>query len=173
VTADQFFRRLTTLVNTLWQASLATTAIATDVPSNLTAVQAGDAGFTAANTTAVTRVSMTLYSANHTWVGLTATISILLLLCGVMGVFFKYAADAPDVLGYVSTLVVSGDGVGDGDSSPPRRASWLGPETMDGLDRARLLRDVNVQIVMGGKDEEEGGGSGGGRSRAWLRRLSD
>ena len=157
VTADQISRRLTTLVNTVWQASLATTAIATDVPSNLTAVQAGDAGFIAANTTAVTRVAMTVYSANHIWIGLTATISILLLLCGLLGMLFKYAAAAPDILGYVSTLVRD-------DESQPWPASVTDAQTMDGLDRARLLRNVNVQIVTGAKEEE-------GRTYAWLKRL--
>lgn len=159
VTADQVSRRLTTLVNTVWQASLATTAIATDVPANLTAVQTGEAGFFAANTTGVTHVSMPVYSANHVWVGLTATISILLLLCGLLGLFFKYAAAAPDILGYVSTLIRD-------DDSQPWPASLTGAETMDGLDRARLLRDVNVQIVTGRKEEEE-------RGYAWLKRSSD
>ena len=127
------------------------------MPANLTAVQAGDAGFIAANTTAVTRVAMTVYSANHIWIGLTATISILLLLCGLLGMLFKYAAAAPDILGYVSTLVRD-------DESQPWPASVTDAQTMDGLDRARLLRNVNVQIVTGAKEEE-------GRTYAWLKRL--
>lgn len=160
VSAAQISRRLTTLVNTVWQASLATTSVATDMPANLTAVQAGDAGFTAANTTAITTVTLTLYSANRTWVSLTAAISLILFLCGGLGLFYKYAAAAPDILGYVSTM--AGD-VGDSAESwsgLERGTAW---ESMDGLDRARLLRDCNVQIVVrAGKGEEA-------RGRVWLK----
>ena len=76
-----------------------------------------------------------------------------------MGMFFKYVAVAPDILGYVSTLISTND-----DSQQTWSALEAGTtfETMDGLDRARLLRDVNVQIVTSSKGEE-------GRNHVWLK----
>lgn len=73
--ADQVSRGLTTLVNTVWPLSMALTAVALKKSSNKTtrreenpdgsSIPFSDTGFPAANATAVTRLSKSLYSANH------------------------------------------------------------------------------------------------------------
>jgi len=135
VTGKQVSQRLSTLLNTMWQASLAGTSITT--PTNLTAIAAGDAGYTSANTTADTFLSNPVYVAEKVWVGLTAAISIILLLCGIAGMVFKYVAKVPDILGYVSTMT----------RENPYFEDPVGGDAMDGLERVRVLKHVQVQIV--------------------------
>jgi hypothetical protein len=105
----------------------------------MTAIEKGDElFFIAAKATANTTLTQTVYSADHVWIGITATVSIILLFCGVLGIFFKYTAVAPDILGYVSTMTRDNPycevEVGDYDGM------------LDGLERARSLKDVRLQI---------------------------
>lgn len=134
--------RLATLLNTYWFSSLTVALVATEATGttvNMTAIEKGDdLFFIAAKATANTALTQTVYAADHVWVGITAAVSIILLFCGVLGMFFKYAAVAPDILGYVSTMTRDNPycevEVGDYDGM------------LDGLERARLLKDVRLQI---------------------------
>jgi hypothetical protein len=84
-------------------ALVATEATGTTV--NMTAIEKGDEPFfIVAKATANTALTQTVYAADHVWIGITATVSIILLFCGVPGTFFKYTTVAPDILGYVSTM---------------------------------------------------------------------
>jgi hypothetical protein len=139
VTGKQVSQRLSILLNTAWQASLLGVSVATQTPINLTAVAVGDAGHTYANTTADTFLSHPVYVARKVWVGLTATISVMLLLCGIAGMVFKYLTKAPDILGYVSTMT----------RENPYFEDPVGGDAMGGLERARVLKHVQVQIVDG------------------------
>jgi hypothetical protein len=142
--------RLATLMNTYWQSSLTAAYVATGatgVNVNLTALRMGrDYPVIVTNTTAATTSSFTLYAAAHVWVGLTLAISFILLFCGVSGMFFTYAASAPDILGFVSTMTI--------DNPYIRHAT--GDGMLDGLERARLLKDVRVRIADVKAGEREG-----------------
>jgi hypothetical protein len=133
--------RLATLMNTYWQSSLSIAYVATGSTGtnvNLTALRLGlDYPFIATNTTAATTSSVTLYAADHIWVGLTIAISFILLCCGVSGMFFTYAASAPNILGFVSTMTIDN----------PYVKHATGDGMLDGLERARLLKDVRVRIA--------------------------
>jgi hypothetical protein len=134
--------RLATLLNTYWFSSLTVALVATEATGttvNMTAIEKGDdLFFIAAKATANTTLTQTVYAADHVWVGITAAVSVILLFCGVLGMFFKYTAVAPDILGYVSTMTRDNPycevEVGDYDGM------------LDGLERARLLKDVRLQI---------------------------
>jgi hypothetical protein len=84
----------------------------------------------ATNTTAATISPVTLYAAAYFWVGLTIAISFILLFCGVLRMFFMYAASTPNILGFVSTMTI--------DNPYVRHAT--GDGMLDGLERARLLK---------------------------------
>jgi hypothetical protein len=137
VTGKQVSQRLSTLLNTVWQASLAGTSITTETPTNLTAIAVANAGYASANTTVDTFLSNMVYVADKVWVGLIAATSIIILLCGIAGMVFKHVAEVPDILGYVSTM--TRDNLYFEDP--------VGGDAMDGLERARVLKHVQVQIV--------------------------
>jgi hypothetical protein len=142
--------RLATLMNTYWQSSLTVASVATKGTGanvNLTALRIGaDFTFLAMNTTAATMLPVTLYAADHVWIGLTTAISLVLLFCGVLGMFFTYAASAPNILGFVSTMTI--------DNPYVRHAT--GDGMLDGLERARLLKDVRVRIADVKAEERQG-----------------
>jgi hypothetical protein len=142
--------RLATLMNTYWQSSLTAAYVATGATGanvNLTALRMGlDYPVIVTNTTAATTSPVTLYAAAHVWVGLTIAISFILLFCGVSGMFFTYAASAPNILGFVSTMTI--------DNPYVRHAT--GDGMLDGLERARLLKDVRVRIADVKAGEREG-----------------
>jgi hypothetical protein len=100
--------QLATLLNTYWFSSLAVASVAreaTGTTLNISAIEKGDDPFfIASKATANTTLTQTVYAADHVWVGISATVSIILLFCGVLGMIFKYTAVAPDILGYVSTM---------------------------------------------------------------------
>lgn len=87
-----------------------------------------------------------IYAASHLWIGMLLVITLVLQLCAIVGVALKYMATAPDILGYVSTLTRDNSF-----TSVPE-----GGNTLSGLERARLLRDLNVQIGDVKCEEEKG-----------------
>jgi hypothetical protein len=78
-----------------------------------------------------------VYIADKVWVGLTAATSIILLLCGIAGMVFKYVDKVPDILGYVSTMT----------RDNPYFEDPVGGDAMDGLERARVLKHVQIVDV--------------------------
>ncbi|KAL2811248.1 hypothetical protein BJX63DRAFT_433540 [Aspergillus granulosus] len=146
----QFFsNRFTTAFNTYWQTSLGpytiTSATISD-PVNLTDPPGLYPRFNATPGTTSRRV--TVYRTHDSWVAIFIIATALLQLCAFTGIFLRGITRAPDILGYVSSLTRGNPHVplpaGVGDSGT----------TVSGLDRARLLRDMRVQIadVEGGKD---------------------
>ena len=174
VTGRAFSLRFARLINTVWQASMATTSIATHSSTNLTALSQSATGWNTAHTTAVTLANKTVYRANKVWVGLTLVVSFVLLGCGIAGMAFKYGTKAPDILGYVSTMTrdnvyfnvgseeVRGQGEGDamvvagGGGRQSQGRQVKSGDRLGGLERARLLRSCKVQIA-NVKPWEEGG----------------
>jgi hypothetical protein len=137
VTGKVFSRRLSTLINTVWQAGLAPTTTAIPPATNLSIYADPLAThFAAKPTVADTANKIEIYAACRIWIGLLLVITLILQLCAIAGVWFKYKATAPDVLGHVSSLTRD-------------NAFALVPDggnTLDGLERARLLRDLKVQV---------------------------
>jgi hypothetical protein len=74
----------------------------------------------------------------------------LLQICALTGIFLRAMTRAPDILGYVSSLTR------DNPHIPLSAGAEGSGTTLSGLDRARLLRDMRVQIadVEGDKDVE-------------------
>ncbi|KAJ0424726.1 hypothetical protein BJY00DRAFT_309143 [Aspergillus carlsbadensis] len=144
-----FSNRLTTAVNTYWQTSLAPytiTSAAISDPVNTTDPPGLYPGFNA--TSGTTSRGVAVYHIHTSWVTVFLIATAILQICALTGIFLRSVTRAPDILGHVSSLTRGNPhvplpaGVGDSGS------------TLSGLDRAKLLRDMRVQIadVEGEKD---------------------
>ncbi|KAK2808768.1 hypothetical protein FQN50_004440 [Emmonsiellopsis sp. PD_5] len=165
--------RFTTLFNTYWQASLAPFALGSTSRfehANLTSEEEeGALGTTPAfNGTATTAFwNVTVYRASWAWVTVFIIATVLLQFAAVAGLLLTWLTAAPDILGYVSSLTRENSyvAVPDGGSS------------LSGLEWARLLQDLQVQIVdvhaekeMGYVALASGGDDGYGGQRLNRRR---
>ena len=133
LTTEFIAERLSTLLNTYIQS---------ESMGNMIATASDDTSLTpwkqypTIKVTAKTSTTVTVYAMDPIYVSLTLTASFILLLCGFLGLFFRYNAVAPDIIGYVSTMM--------------RDNKYFEHETghgmLDGLERARLLRGLKVMI---------------------------
>jgi hypothetical protein len=150
VTAKVFSHRLSTLINTFWQAALApaTTVI---TPSNNLSIYADPSNilaspFATKPTIADTARTIVTYKASRVWNGLLLVTTLILQFCAIAGLYLKYKATAPDLLGYVSSLT----------RDNPFTLVPEGGNTLDGLERALLLRNLKVQVGDVKREEEKG-----------------
>ncbi|GIK06734.1 hypothetical protein Aspvir_002384 [Aspergillus viridinutans] len=131
--------RLTTVFNTYWQASLApliiTTVSASDPVRLSIPPQEGLANFN--STFCTTSRAIRVYRTKFGWVSVFIFGAILLQFCAVAALSLKSMTIAPDILGYVSSMTRENPHI----PLPPGGSSYSGPE------RARLLRDLKVQIL--------------------------
>ncbi|KAL4879215.1 hypothetical protein BJY04DRAFT_220333 [Aspergillus karnatakaensis] len=132
--------RLATLFNTYWLASLApftvNQASALD-PVNLAMRDQSWPPPPFNSSTARTSRTVNVYHANLVWICAFIAATVVLQFCAVASLFLKFITIAPDILGYVSSSTR------DNEYTPlPRHGC-----TLSGADRARLLRDLKVQIL--------------------------
>ena len=156
VTAEMFSKRLSVLLNTLYQASISPSYTARGASTNLTAYEIST-NYTAywkelpdvflANVTEATISDLVpVYHADRLWIGLLLVVTFTLQILAAVGMVLKYTATAPDILGHVSTLT----------RDNPFTEVPEGGNTLSGLERARLLRDIKVQIGDVNWEEERG-----------------
>lgn len=148
ITGEQLARRLQSLVNTGWQLAYQNQATAQRPPENKTAlalstnestsdISSGGVGYTTTAATATTVSRHDIFVANKAWVTVTLIVSFILLFCGFASMIFKYGSRSPDILGFVSSMT----------RDNPNFEHIPGGDKLDGLQRARVLRHVKVQIV--------------------------
>ena len=147
LSAALFSERFSLLLNTYWQCSLVPWYQTGDFPSNTSSLNDdldGD-GVQPFNTTMTTVTTYAdIYVCNKVWAAILFIASIALVLCGVCGTIAKYMARGPDILGYVSSLT----------RDNPYIDLPLGGCTLDGLERARLLKNLKVKLQdVTGEDE--------------------
>ncbi|KAK5083679.1 hypothetical protein LTR05_006183 [Lithohypha guttulata] len=145
ITGDKVARRLGSLINTAYQASYQLGATAQSPSKDKTALALGlndttaseGVGYTTIYTTATTTPTEQVFIANIAWVTVTMAVAVILLLCGVLSMVFRYGTRSPDILGFVSSMT----------RDDPNFQRIPGGDYLDGLQRARILRHVRVQIV--------------------------
>ncbi|KAK5946706.1 hypothetical protein PMZ80_000849 [Knufia obscura] len=148
VTGEQFAKRLQSLVNTGWQLGYQNQATAQKPPDNETALALstnpstsslydGGVGYTTTATTGTTTSRHDIFIANKAWVTVTVIVAFILLFCGIASMIFKYGSRSPDILGFVSSMT----------RDNPNFEQIPGGGKLDGLQRARVLRHVRVQIA--------------------------
>jgi hypothetical protein len=137
----QVSQRLTQVFNTYWEAGrwFFTTSrydpFARDLIKNTSdePVTIHDLNQTEAT---VTR-QIPIYKASVPWILILILCSGVLLLLGITSIFVTLQTSAPDILGYVSSLT----------RDNPHIRMPSGGSTLDGTERARLIRDLKVQIA--------------------------
>ena len=133
-----FSLRLTRIFNTYWQPALAPMYTAGNYPTNQTLYQnETTAPFLNNAVNAMLSHPQTVYRANRVWVGLLLTTTLILQICALAGLIIKRACTIPDILGYISTMT----------RDNPYVPLPEGGNTLDGLERARLLYDLQVQVA--------------------------
>lgn len=140
IPADVFSQRVALLLNTYWQCSLAPWYHTGNFPSNeslLSSSSTVDSDLETFNTTIATITnSNNIYVCNKMWTSILFVASSALLVFGVYGAIVKHRTRGPQVLGYVSTMTRDNPYI----NLPP------GGCTLDGLERTRLLKDMEVKL---------------------------
>lgn len=147
VSGLDFAKRLQSLINTGWQLGFQGAATAKKPAENETALTLSmnpgkyyvpdGVGYLVSAANATTLEKQEVFARNMIWITVTIIVSLILLLCGLMSMIFKCRTDSPDILGYVSSMTRDNpnfEQIPDGDK-------------LDGLERARALRHLQVQIV--------------------------
>lgn len=145
VSTDTVAQRLASLINTGYQASHQLSALTQPASENATALSLSlnpstaslGLGYTVVAAIATTVSIQTRYVASTMWVGITIIVALILLLCGIFGMVLKYGVQCPDILGYVSSMT----------RDNPSFEYVASGDRLDGLERARQLRHLKVQIV--------------------------
>ncbi|KAI4283305.1 MAG: hypothetical protein L6R38_002251 [Xanthoria sp. 2 TBL-2021] len=139
ISGADFGKRLTTLINTVWQANLAPSSIPLGSSADFNAKEDTLGWVPAATATAmnVQRFEKVKYAANRSHAIILIVITVVLQICAIVGLVLKEMASAPDILGYVSTM--TRDNV--------HTAVPSGGNTLDGVERARYLSDMRVQLA--------------------------
>ena len=139
LSADLFSERFSLVFNTYWQCCPVPWYQTGNFPSNVSNLNhdRGEIGFLSFNATTTTVTTFTeIYVCNKTWAVVLFVASSVLLLCGICGAIAKHMVRGPRILGYVSTMT--------------RDNSYVdlpsGGCTLDGLERARLLKDMRVRL---------------------------
>lgn len=143
-------QRLTEILNTYWEASRwFETTIRSDpygVSSMNRTAREPFAELRMNATTASVASQVPIYRASVPWILTLGVCSGTLLLLGVANVVVARQTAMPDVLGAVSSLTRENEFV----ELPP------GGSGLDGMDRSRLIRDLNVQLCDVQPGEEVG-----------------
>jgi hypothetical protein len=139
-----FSRRMTTALNTFWDAGLLpgghidilyNTAPAENI-NGLETHRASDHPFM--NTTIGTRtITVDVYSANWAWVGILLFTTTVLQILAICGLVLQALVKGPDVMGFASTMTRDNPYV----PLPP------GGSHLDGSKRAKLLKDLQLELA--------------------------
>lgn len=148
ISGEDFGKRLTTLVNTVWQANLAPFSIALGSSADFNAENGTSGWFPSATATAtnVQRLEKVKYAANRTHAIILLAITVVLQICAIVGLVLREMARAPDILGYVSTMTRENV-----HTAVPSGGSYL-----DGVQRARYLSDMKVRLADARPGDEVG-----------------
>lgn len=144
-----FAKRLQSLINTGWHIGLQGPAIGKTAEKNKTALvlstgpeytflsNKGGVGYPVSATNATTIEEHDIFASNMIWISFTVIVSLILLACGITSMVFKYRTRSPDILGFVSSMT----------RDNPNFEQIPHGDQLDGLERARVLRHMKVQIV--------------------------
>ena len=137
--ASMFSKRLTTLVNTVWQAGLCPYGISLGSEANFTATNTTRDYVPSSTTTATLRQvkAKAQYTVNKSHAIVLLIITLIVLTCAIASLILSLATKAPDSLGYISTMTKDNE-----HANVPG-----GGNTLSGLERARYLAEVKVQLA--------------------------
>lgn len=137
VTGQVFSERLTTILNTVWQASLALGSIPLGAKANYSESFGSQTYFPSESRATTITKEVSVYAANNLFIFILLAVALILQVCAIAGLILKYTATAPDILGYISTMTMEN----------PHINVPNGGNTLDGMERARYLQKVKVQLA--------------------------
>lgn len=147
---ELFSERFSLAFNTYWQCSIVPWYQTGNFPSDPASLNYGTPDkyeSVSFNTTTATVTAFTeIYVCNTMWAAVLFVASGVLFLCGLCGAIFKHATRGPKILGFVSTMT----------RDNPYVELPSGGCTLDGLERARLLKDVKVKVQDVSPEDAEG-----------------
>jgi len=121
--------RLAQVINTYYLASLAPFDIMNVLASSLEAANL--------TVTAFSTVNRSTYVCQWGWWATFILTNLVMLSTACVGVFLGRQSTGPDILGYISSMTRDSQFV----KLPP------GGSALGGMERARLLKDIKVQLV--------------------------
>jgi len=140
---DVFTERFALLFNSFYQAGLAPNYQTGALPTNMSVYDLdyhldgnNSSPFQSNATTARVAHYQRVYVSNRSWLALMMICSLILQICAIAGLVLKHRLRGPDILGFVSSMTR------DNQYTPLHP----GGSTLDGLERARLLRNVPVRL---------------------------
>jgi hypothetical protein len=131
---QDFAERFTVIFNTFWLSSIAPWQ-GGPLP-NISALESKNPVFASESVIGLAIALEEVYVCNWGWFILVISASIVTFFCGILNAVIRYQSLAPDVLGYVSSLT----------RDNPHCKVPGGGSLLDGIDRARLLKDVKVRL---------------------------
>ena len=137
--AELFSERFSLIFNTYWQCSIVPWYRTRNFPSNTSALNDDPSAAVEApfNTTTTPVTTLTeIYICNKMWAVILIAASSALLLCGLSGATVKYMTRGSNILGYVSTITRD---------NPYFNLPFEGC-TLDGLERAKLLKGLQIKL---------------------------
>lgn len=146
VTGQVFSERLTTILNTVWQASVALGSIPLAAQANYRESFVSQTYFPSESRTTIITKEVSVYAANNLFIFILLAVALILQASATAGLILKYTATAPDILGYISTMTMEN----------PHINVPNGGNTLDGMERARYLQKVKVQLADVHWDQVEG-----------------
>jgi hypothetical protein len=147
IAGDDLTVRLDRLMNSFWLPSLdpmnmvGTHPSAADLASgNATTI----GGFVAQKNTAQVTTLEEIFVCHDEWLAILLISAFMLLLCALVGLVLKFWTRGPDIFGHVASFT----------RDNPYIRVPAGGSTLDGFERARLLKRVRVRVgdVKGGDD---------------------
>ncbi|KAF1842363.1 uncharacterized protein K460DRAFT_292905 [Cucurbitaria berberidis CBS 394.84] len=100
------------------------------------AVQRSDSPFIGATTTATVTSTVEIFACNTAWLSLLMVASVVIFITGAVALALKHRTLGPEVFGFVSSMTYENPWV-----RIPRGGTML-----DAMERARLLKDVEVHV---------------------------
>ncbi|KAK5058518.1 hypothetical protein LTR84_010781 [Exophiala bonariae] len=162
-------RRLSQLLNTYWLANIAPTAVTgvllTDADNHYKGKIVPSTEHHMVNTTAQASTSRLVLRYNLPWLLILFVASTVLTLCALASLFFNLRRTGPDILESFSSFTRDNPYMvaAEGQHSGPLLGVRGGPgatktagSNLDGVERARLLRDVTVILADVAVDEPVG-----------------
>lgn len=146
VTGQVFSERLTTILNSVWQASVALGSIPLGAQANYSESFVSQTYFPSESRTTTITKEVSVYAANNLFIFILLAVALILQVCAIAGLILKYTATAPDILGYISTMTMEN----------PHINVPNGGNTLDGMERTRCLQKVKVQLADVHWDQVEG-----------------
>jgi hypothetical protein len=137
IAGSDLTERLGRLMNSFWIPSLDPIHIVGDTPSAADISDNGSPfGFSGVETTAQVMTLEDIYVCHDAWLGILLISALVLLLSAFVGLCLKFMTKGPEIFGHISSFT----------RDNPYVNVLPGGSTLNGFERAKLLKDVKIRL---------------------------